>query len=484
FDILDSLGQKATINGSVHTTDFRKMKFDLSIRTDNFTVLNTTIQDNPLFFGHVLLSSKISVRGDESLPVVNADVKLLNSTRVAVVIPSSKISTDKGDGIVVLVDHSDTTGILGKHKDRDTVRTELQFKGINLIANVDIAKQAYFKVIVDKVSGDSLVVNGEGRLSFSLDAAGNQNLTGTYALAGGSYDFSFEKVIHKKFLIREGSTITWNGRPQDAQVDVSAIYEVRTSSADLLASELAGVSESERAAYRKLLRFKVYLNMKGELLKPDISFKLDMADNDKPAFSGIVYSKVQSVNENPEELNKQVFALLILNKFIPTNTVPGEDYSTQVTNVARNSVNQVLSDQLNNLSGKYIKGVDLNFGLQSNDEYTQTGVQQNTQVSIGLKKSFFKDRLDVSVGTSINVPNSNSSASQYNANNITGDIMLDYKLTPDGRYHFKAFRVNQYEGIIDGLLSKTGIGVSYNRDFNKLLELFRKPPKPEESKNP
>ncbi len=486
FDILDSLGQKATIDGTVHTTDFRKMKFDLTIRTDNFTVLNTTIQDNPLFFGHLLVSSRISVKGDESLPVVNADVKLLDRTNVAVIIPSSKISTDRGDGIVVMVDHSDTSGILGKRRDRviDTVQTQLQFKGINLIANVDIAKQAKFKVIVNKTSGDSLVVNGEGRLSFALDPAGNQNLTGIYTLSGGSYDFSFEKVIHKKFLIRDGSTITWNGRPQDANVDVSAIYEVRTSAADLLATELAGVSESEKSAYKKLLHFKVYLNMKGELLKPEISFRLDMDDNDKAAFSGIVYSKVTSVNDNPEELNKQVFALLILNKFIPTNTVPGDGYGTMATDLARNSVNEVLTDQLNRLSGKYIKGVDLNFGLQSNDEYTQSGVQQNTQVSIGVKKSFFKDRLDVSLGTSINVPNSNSSASQYNANSITGDIMLDYKLTPDGRYHFKAFRLNQYEGIIDGLLYKTGIGVSYNRDYDHLSEIFRRriKPKTEETK--
>ncbi len=486
FDILDSLGQKATIDGTVYTTDFRKMKFDLTIRTDHFTVLNTTIRDNPLFFGHLLISSRISVRGDESLPVVNADVKLLDRTNIAVIIPTSKISTDRGDGIVVMVDHSDTTGILGRKRDReiDTVSTQLQFKGINLIANVDIAKQAKFKVIVNKTSGDSLVVNGEGRLSFALDPAGNQNLTGTYTLSGGSYDFSFEKVIHKKFNIRDGSTITWNGRPQDATVDVSAIYEVRTSAADLLASELAGVSESEKSAYKKLLHFKVYLNMKGELLKPEISFRLDMDDADKAAFSGIVYSKVTSVNGNPDELNKQVFALLILNKFIPTNTVPGDDYGTVATDFARNSVNEVLTDQLNRLSGKYIKGVDLNFGLQSNDEYTQSGVQQNTQVSIGVKKSFFKDRLDVSLGTSINVPNSNSSASQYNANSITGDIMLDYKLTPDGRYHFKAFRLNQYEGIIDGLLYKTGIGVSYNRDYDHLSEIFRKriKPKTEETK--
>ena len=116
------------------------------------------------------------------------------------------------------------------------------------------------------------------------------------------------------------------------------------------------------------------------------------------------------------------------------------------------------------------------------------GVQQNTQVSIGVRKNFFKDRLGVQIGTSINVPNSNSSASQYNASNITGDIVIDYKLTPDGRFHFKVFRLNQYEGIIDGLLYKTGISLLYNKDYNTLRELFSKrskapEPKPEEKKS-
>ena len=481
FTILDSMGQKATIDGAIHTTDFRKMKFDLSIQTNKFTALNTRIEDNPLYFGRVMFSSQIKVSGDQSLPIIKGNVQLLDATNLAIVIPTSKISMDRGDGIVVLVNHTDTTGIMGK---KDTVSHELEFKGISLQANVDIAKKVTFKVIVDKTSGDSLVVHGDGQLSFAIDAAGNQNLTGTYNLSGGSYDASFEKVIHKHFNIKEGSSITWNGRPEDAVLNVSAFYAVKSAPADLLTTELAGMSESERSGYNKPLGFDVYLSIKGELLKPEITFQLDMDDKDKAAFSGIVYSKVTTVNQEPDELNKQVFALLILGKFMPTTSggSGSTDYGDMATNLARNSVNQLLSEQLNKLSGKYIKGVDLNFGLQSNDEYTQTGVQQNTQVTVALKKTFFKDRLGVQVGTSINVPNSNSAASQYNSNSITGDILIDYKLTPDGRFHFKAFRLNQYEGLIDGLLYKTGVSVVYNKDFNALHELFMRKKKDNQPK--
>lgn len=481
FTILDSFGKKASIDGKVMTTDFRKMKFDLSITTDNFTALNTRAGDNPLFYGKILFSSQIMVSGDQSLPVVDGDVQLLNTTNMTVIVPSSKISVDRGDGVVVLLSHEDTTNRILTIK--DTISNRLAFKGIAVRANVEIDKRAYFKVIVDKTSGDSLVVRGEGKLSFRMDASGNQNLTGTYTLSGGSYDASFQHVIHKHFQIKDGSTVTWNGQPLDAVLDVTAVYAVRAAPSDLVSTEISGLTESEKAAYNKPLGFDVYLTMKGELLKPDITFKLDMDDRDKAAFSGLVYSKVNSVNDDPSELNSQVFSLLVLGKFMPTGAGGPTNYGSVATDLARNSVNQILQDQLNSLSGKYIKGVDLNFGVQSNDEYTASGINQNTQLSVALKKQFLNDRLGVQVGTAVNVPNSGGAASSYNSNSITGNFQIAYKLPPDGRYQFKVFCLNEYEGFIEGLVYKTGVAVVYTKNYNSLHELFaRKVKTPDTSK--
>lgn len=475
FTVRDSAGQKADINGTVYTADFTKMKFDLTVKMNKFTVLNTTIRDNPLYFGRVLLSSNIRITGNESLPVVNMDATLLSGSAITVVVPSSQLSTDKGDGVVVLIDTSKTRTIMTRI---DTVPMITSMRGIDLNANIEISKQTKFKVIVDRVSGDSLVVKGEGTLSFSLDPSGKQSLTGTYVLDDGSYNASFQKVIKRDFRIKPGSSITWGGSPTDATVDITAIYRTRTSPADLLATELTGASTAERNAYRKLLVFNVNMMMKGPLLRPEISFMIDMLDKDKGAFSGMVYSKIESLNNEPEELNKQVFSLLVLNKFVPSGTAENSGDAGAVNTIARNSVNQVLSDQLNQLSGKYIKDVELNFDIQSNDEYTATSVQQNTEVQVGLKKEFFNNRVSVQVGSNINVQD--NGATPTNASNLTGDAVVEYKITDDGRYRFKAFRENQYEGIIDGLLYVTGVGVIYTRDYDTLHELFSPPKKEKE----
>ena len=477
FKILDESGQKASIEGAVYTSDFSKMKFDLTVKTSNFTVLNTTIRDNSLYFGKIILSSNMSIRGNESLPVINVDAKLLAGSKITVIVPSSQLSTDKGEGVVVLIDTSKTDKIMNR---MDTVQIASVFKGIDLTANIEVNKNTTFKVIVDRVSGDSLVVKGDGMLSFSIDPSGKQSLTGNYVLSDGSYNASFQKVIKRDFKIKPGSAISWSGSPLDATVDITAIYSTKTSPADLLSNELAGAGASELTAYRKLLTFDVNMMMKGALMRPDISFMMDMPDKDKNAFGGIVYSKISSLNNDPAELNKQVFALLVMNKFIPSGAAVNTGESSVVNTVARNSVNQMLGDQLNQLSGKYVKGVELNFDLQTNDQYSGTSVQQNTQVQVGLKKEFLNNRMSVQVGSNINVQDNGTTTTD--ANNLTGDAIVEYKITDDGRFRFKAFRENQYEGIIDGMLYKTGVGIIYTKDFDSLNELFLNPKKEEETK--
>lgn len=469
FTILDSLGRKANLAGAVYTNDmFKTMKFDAKLTTNNFTALNTTIRDNPLFFGKVIISSDISIKGDNTLPIVRADLNLLKGSDIAVIVPSSKVSVDRGEGVVVLVDTASTYDIMNS---TDTADLLTAFRGIDLSARIDINDGTTLKVVIDKQSGDSLVVRGEGRLSFTMDESGNQNLVGTYYLNSGGYRATIQKIIKRELKIQPGGSITWNGSPLDAEVDITAVYSVNTSPVDLLASDLGATSVQEMNAYRKPLRFDVLMSMQGKLLKPKIDFKLGMAEEDQNAYGGMVYAKVTSLNNDPSELNKQVFALLIMKKFIPSG-IAGEGAGAAASNFARNSVSQILTDQLNRLSGSLIKGVDLSFGIRNNDEYTAQGTTQNTQFSVGVSKSFFRDRLNVKLGTSVSVDNNTGSVSGTDANSLTGDIVLEYKINKEGTLRFKAFRENQYEGIIDGNLYKTGVGFSATKDYDTPKQLF------------
>jgi hypothetical protein len=101
------------------------------------------------------------------------------------------------------------------------------------------------------------------------------------------------------------------------------------------------------------------------------------------------------MENNPSEANKQAFALLITNKFITDQSTAGFNIGSSAEAVARQSVSQLLTDQLNNLASDLVKGVDLNIGLNSTADQT-TGAR--TDLNVGLSKAFLNNRLKISVG--------------------------------------------------------------------------------------
>ena len=194
---------------------------------------------------------------------------------------------------------------------------------------------------------------------------------------------------------------------------------------------------------------------------------------EKGILGGAVNQKLNMLNDDPSSLNKQVFALLVLGRFVQENPLQTESGGTST--LVRSTVGNFLSTQLNKLSSKVVTGVELNFDIQSYDDYQTGQAQGRTQVEIGVKKQLFNERLTVQVGGSVDVEGER--AKQNSASNITGDVTAEYKLTKDGRYRLKGFRQNLYEGAIEGQLVETGAGVVYVRDFNKWKDFFKAPEK-------
>jgi hypothetical protein len=322
---------------------------------------------------------------------------------------------------------------------------------------------------MDPASTDSLVVKGDAALSFTMDRSGKMSLTGAYNLNDGSYLVSLESVVKRKFAIKAGSTIIWNGDPLDAEISIDAIYAVRASPYDLVADQISGLSDVDQGGYKQRYPFMVLLKLRGEILHPEISFEIQLSPADKGILGGAVNQKLSMLNDDPSALNKQVFALLVLGRFVQENPFQSESGGTNA--IIRSTVGKFLSAQLNQLSSKLIPGMELNFDIQSYDDYQTGKAQGRTQVEIGVKKQLFNERMSVQLGGAIDVEG--AKASQNSLSDITSDVTIEYKLSKDGRFRMKGFRHNQYEGAIDGQLVETGIGVLFVRDFNRWNRLFR-----------
>ena len=466
--IVDSRGNRASVNGNIFTADFSDYRFALDIRSTNFMLMNTERRHNDQFFGRIIIDSDIRIRGDQNLPVINADIGFKDGTDLTLFVPEQDPEVIEREGIVEFVKMDERhQPVRDPGEVPDTIRGGIQ--GIELAANIEVDMQTRVRVMIDEQAGDYLQVRGGGTLSFGMDRSGLMSLAGRYEIREGAYQMTFYEVARRRFDIRPGSNIMWTGDPMEAEIDMTAIYTVRAQTVDLVADY---VSDDRRQEYRRVLPYQVILNMKGELLAPDISFELDMPEEQRGAMGGVPYQHVQRINENETERNKQVFALLVLNRFLPENPFDlGE--GAGVTATARTSASRLLTQQLNALSGRYVRGFDIEFDVESYEVFTPEGPEGRTELQLQVSRRFLEDRLIIELGGHFDLEGER--ARETNVSDIAGDVAVEYMLTEDGRFRVRGFRKTEYMTLGEGEVIFTGLSFVYAREFNRLMDLFRSP---------
>src|SRR5690606_33967595 len=160
----------------------------------------------------------------------------------------------------------------------------------------------------------------------------------------------------RKFNIQKGSTITLAGDPLDADATITAVYDANIAPYDLLESQL---SPDQAVYYRQRLPFQILLKIEGKVLKPEISFDIvlpeEKANIVTSDVANLVQAKLSELRLNPSELNKQVFAALVIGRFISND--PFSSGSGGVEYAVRQSVSKFLSEQLSQLSEGLINGL-------------------------------------------------------------------------------------------------------------------------------
>ncbi|MCK0114605.1 translocation/assembly module TamB [Gelidibacter sp. F63206] len=464
FTIRDENQNTLIASGKIGTESFINPSFDLQVNADNFQVLNATKEDNDFLYGKVSFDADAKITGDLQIPKIDLKATVGSDTNVTYVMPSATVNVEERDGVVIFVNRENPDAILTRTEEKTATIT-----GFDMNALLKIGQDAAVTIVIDESTGDNFQVSGEGDLTFSMKPNGNITLSGVYEVQSGHYELNLYNLVNRKFNLVSGSRITWSGDPFDAKLDVKALYEVKTSASALMAPTTSNLDESAKGKFRQVLPFYVYLNIDGQLMEPKINFNLDMPKDEQGAIGGQVYGRVQQLNQQEDELNRQVFSLLVLNRFYPD---PGSDGSTGgVASIARDNLNDAVSDQLNMFSDKLLgsSGFELNFGLDSYTDYQGSTPQDRTQLDIAAQKKMFNDRLIVSVGSEVDVQGSSSTGEETP---IIGNVSIEYILTENGRYRLKGFHRNEFENVIDGQVIVSGIALIFTQEFNKFNELW------------
>jgi hypothetical protein len=470
FSLTDSDKNTLKLRGKIDTPNYRDYAFNLRINGDNFRVTNSTAKDNDLYYGKLYVDTNLRIKGDLNRPIVDGSIKVNDNTKLTIVLPQSDPSIADREGIVEFIDQ-DAPPIDKRLMIAMDSISQTQFKGMNVSVNIEVDKDAELTLVIDKGNGDYLKLKGEAQLTGGIDESGKTTLTGRYELKEGTYEMTFN-FLKRKFEIRDGSYILWTGEPTTADINITAVYNTKTAPLDLLDDQLGNVSPSVRNTYKQRIPFETHLKMKGELLKPEISFDIILPEGNYNVSSEIVSNtriKLEQLRQQPSELNKQVFALLLLNRFIGENPFATE---FGAGTLAKQSVSKIMSQQLNNLAGDLIKGVELDFDLEASDDYTTGAKENRTDLNVGVSKRLLDDRLKVTVGSSFGIEGPEQTNRE--TTNIAGDVSLDYQLSKDGRYMLRAYRKNEYQVALQGQVIETGVAFIITMDYNKFRELFQR----------
>jgi hypothetical protein len=465
MDLTDAFKNKATLDGTITHENFKNMRINMDASYKNFQVLNTTARDNSLFYGQGYASGDLNFFGPLSNLKITANARTDKNTKIF--IPIGGTSSNERKEFINFVNFNDSTF---KETLKKSVTKARELTGLTFDFNLDVTPDAYCEIILDMKAGDIIRGRGNGDIQLELDTKGDFRMYGPFEFTQGGYNFTLYDIINKDFEIKKGSRITWYGDPYRGVLSASASYHQLASFGPIISDQTLSATPQLRRKYP----VEVLLKLEGPMLSPQLNF--DIVANNIPQSIIVDGQTVRLAFEfqafkdklDEQELNRQVFSLIILRRFSPADA-----FNTSGSIV--NSVSEFLSNQLSN----WITQVDENLEIDV-DLGTMDAEAFNT-FQLRLSYSFFNGRLRITRdGTFYSNQNNTTgtSNSQSNLSGLAGDWTVDYLLTADGKFRAKMYNRTNVNPILNNLGTQnsmtTGASLMHTQSFNEFRDLIRR----------
>ncbi len=439
--LVDKNNNEAKVKGSISHNYFDHFVFDVEVYPNNFNMLNTTSYQNSLYYGNAYVSGYAHFYGP--LEQIGMDINLAPNKGTLINIPLGNSSEVVQSDFITFVDR--TTN----YEYDEKPRTLVNHPGISLNMNLDMNPSATINLIFDETLGDIITATGNGSIRLDINPSGEFNMYGTYTISKGEYLFTLQNLINKKFNIDSGSKITWAGDPDQATVDLEAVYVLYTSSLYNLVQD---------STYKKRLPVECRLFLTQKLLNPTINYEIFVRGLD-PTGESIVTSILAS----EAEVSKQMFSLLLLNQFSPPATQSVSGGWIDAGGGAGASAAELLSNQVSNWLGRLSTNVNIGFNYKAKDNYS------NEEIQLLFAKSLLNDRLLVEGNFGY------TNDPTQNTNNLIGDFYAEYKVSEDGRFRLKGFNRSNTDNVLNYSAPYTqGFGVFFRQEFNNFPDLLRR----------
>ncbi|WP_242649235.1 translocation/assembly module TamB domain-containing protein [Aequorivita soesokkakensis] len=424
------------LSGNATHTNFGNWELNLNIDApERLLVLDTPPDEDALYYGTAFISGDAKIRGpiDELVIDVNATTEEGTTFKI----PISDTESISDDSFVHFLSPEEKEARING----ETIVSE-DVKGLSLNFDLDINKNAEVEVVVDKVNNSTLKGRGAGILLIEINTNGKFQMYGDFQVYEGQYDFRYGGIIQRTIDVVPGGNITWDGAPEKANLNLSAVYRTQANPSVLLDNPSANTK----------IPVEVYVGLEGQLEQPELSFSIDF-----PRVSSTLKSELQYKLQNQEQMQNQALFLLASNSFVNDNYAGSNAFAGTVAD----RVSSLVSSLFANQDGKFRVGLDYEVGNRTPNQETadRFGITLSTQIS---------DRIIINGKVGVPVGGANDNA-------VAGDVEVQWLINEDGSLRMKFFnRQADLQFIGEDQIFEQGTGISYSVDFNTFQELYRK----------
>ncbi len=425
---------KGVLNGTIEHNNFSDWKLDLGISSKRLLALDTKDTEDAAYFGMAFINGVATIKGPTNRLFINVDAKSEKGTSIKIPINNAESVSDNAflHFITPREKFNLQRGIVEKVRD---------YNGLELEFDFNITPDAEVEVILDRNSGHGMKGKGNGSLLFKINTLGKFNMWGDFQAYEGTYNFR-TTGINKRFSVKKGGSISWDGNPLRAQLNLEAVYKTTANPSLLI----------DNSSFNKKVPVEVIIGIKGDLMSPEPDFNIDF-----PTVSSVLKSEIQTKLYDKEVRQTQALYLLSAGSFLSAEGMSQSDLSGSLFETATGLLGNVIKseDEKFNL-GINVVGADKRLGKETDGRF---------EASISSKineRITFNGKLGVPFGG-------------LNQTAFIGNVELLWRVNDDGTLNLRFFnKENDINYIGQGIGYTQGAGITYEVDFDTFKELVQK----------
>lgn len=431
---------RGDFSGSISHTDFKSWKMDLKIDTNNLVVLDTKETEDSLYFGTAFIDGTAKIVGFTDNLLI--DVNATTNPNTKFVIPLNDIKTVDNYKLIEFRSNKDVI--------EEVASKEFEaLKGLKLDINLDVTNDAIAEIVIDKSNGSLLNGRGNGNIKIEIDTRGKFTMDGGFTVDEGKYEFKYGGLVNKTFSVEKGSTISWNGNPADADLNITAVYTTKANPSTLL----------ENFNSNRKIPVNLITKISGGLFNSNQEFDIEI-----PNVNNAISSELEfRLNDNDvNEKTKQFLSLLVLNSFFNPDR-SNFNGSNALIGTTSNAITGAISNLISSEDGKV--QFDVNYEITDKTDVNNVINDDLVNFAVGTQIS---DR--VIMNGKVGVPVGSKTQSS-----VVGEVKVEVLLNEKGNFRGVIFnRQNEIQYSTEEEGYTQGIGLTYQVDFNNLSDLLRK----------